>query len=264
MRNHAIAQTRRGMREQCFDVETVLRTPRDAERCSESEHVGAGCGTQPRQQPLFVVCAQARRQQQGEAIVIDACEYVVAARACAQTLCNGLAHAVGQRRQLDQHDDEIGFCIERQRACQTVDAAAIRQPGKFVVRFGMQLHLKPPREPMRHSSAHQFTSRDVSAYSPAMAKVVLASALSRWLPASAAKPSEDVMLDVPGKRLDEVLSGVFMRFPSLRGYVLDEHGAVRHHVAVFVDGTAITDKRRPTQTVGEHSEIYVMQALSGG
>ena len=98
----------------------------------------------------------------------------------------------------------------------------------------------------------------------AMAKIVLASALSRWLPAAAGKPSEDVVLDVPGTRLDEVLSGVFARFPNLRGYVLDEHGAVRHHVAIFVDGAAIADKRNPVQPVGERAEIYVLQALSGG
>jgi len=71
-------------------------------------------------------------------------------------------------------------------------------------------------------------------------------------------------VEVPGTRLDEVLAGVFSRFPNLRGYVLDEHGAVRHHVAVFVDGTAIADKRNPTQALDERSEIYVMQALSGG
>lgn len=97
-----------------------------------------------------------------------------------------------------------------------------------------------------------------------MPRVVLASALSRWLPASAGTPSQDTALDMPGARLDEVLSGVFARFPNLRGYVLDEHGAVRHHVAVFVDGTAIADKRKPTQALGERSEIYIMQALSGG
>jgi molybdopterin synthase sulfur carrier subunit len=97
-----------------------------------------------------------------------------------------------------------------------------------------------------------------------MPKVVLASALSRWLPESAGKPSEDVTLEVPGTQLDEVLSGVFAQFPNLRGYVLDEHGAVRHHVAVFVDGTAIADKRQPTQALGESAEVYVMQALSGG
>ena len=97
-----------------------------------------------------------------------------------------------------------------------------------------------------------------------MAKVVLASALSRWLPASAGNSSQDIALDVPGARLDEVLDGVFARYPNLRGYVLDEHGAVRHHVALFVDGTAIADKRKPTQALGDRSEVYVMQALSGG
>lgn len=95
-----------------------------------------------------------------------------------------------------------------------------------------------------------------------MAKVVLASALSRWLPAGA--PSEDVSIEVPGARLDEVLAGVFARFPNLRGYVLDEHGAVRHHVAIFVDGAAIADKRHLQQTLAADSEVYVMQALSGG
>lgn len=97
-----------------------------------------------------------------------------------------------------------------------------------------------------------------------MAKIVLASALSRWLPASAGRPSADVVLDVPGARLDEALAQVFERFPNLRGYVLDERGAVRHHVAVFVDGTAIADKRKPTQVLGERAEVYIMQALSGG
>ena len=97
-----------------------------------------------------------------------------------------------------------------------------------------------------------------------MPRVVLASALSRWLPPASAAPSQEVALDVTATRLDEALVQVFVRFPNLRGYVLDEHGAVRHHVAVFIDGTAIADKRHPSQAVGERSEIYVMQALSGG
>jgi hypothetical protein len=97
-----------------------------------------------------------------------------------------------------------------------------------------------------------------------MAKVVLASALSRWLPESAGQSSEDVSLQVPGASLDEVLVGVFARYPNLHTYVLDEHGAVRHHVAVFVDGTAIADKRRLVQPLRDQSEVYIMQALSGG
>ena len=97
-----------------------------------------------------------------------------------------------------------------------------------------------------------------------MAKVVLASALSRWLPQAAGQPMGEVALDIDGANVGEVLDGLFARHPNLRGYVLDEQGAVRHHVAVFVDGDAILDKRKLTQPLSEHAEVYVMQALSGG
>ena len=97
-----------------------------------------------------------------------------------------------------------------------------------------------------------------------MARVVLASALSRWLPQAAGKPTGEVTLDIAGASIGEVLDGLFAEHPNLRGYVVDEHGAVRHHVAVFVDGDAIRDKRMLSQALGERAEVYVMQALSGG
>jgi hypothetical protein len=97
-----------------------------------------------------------------------------------------------------------------------------------------------------------------------MAKVVLASAVSRWLPQAAAQAPGEIALDVAGSSVGEVLDGVFSRYPNLRGYVVDEQGAVRHHVAVFVDGDAIRDKRNLSQALGESAEVYVMQALSGG
>lgn len=96
-----------------------------------------------------------------------------------------------------------------------------------------------------------------------MARVVLASALSRWLP-QAAQATGEVTLDVSGASVGAVLDGLFERHPNLRGYVVDEHGVVRHHVAVFVDGDAIRDKRNLAQPLGEGAEVYVMQALSGG
>lgn len=96
-----------------------------------------------------------------------------------------------------------------------------------------------------------------------MAKVVLASALARWLPQSAAQAGE-IVLAFDGARLCDVLDGLFARHPGLRSYVLDEHGTVRHHVAVFVDGDAIRDKSDLTQALGDRAEVYVMQALSGG
>lgn len=97
-----------------------------------------------------------------------------------------------------------------------------------------------------------------------MPKVVLASALTRWLPQGDAAPTSEVTLELNGQRLVDVLDALFARYPALRGYVLDEHGTVRHHVAVFVDGDAIRDKTDLSQALGERAEVYVMQALSGG
>jgi len=97
-----------------------------------------------------------------------------------------------------------------------------------------------------------------------LAKVVLASALSRWLPSSSGMPTGEVALEVAGASIGEVLDRVFALHPNLRGYVVDEQGAVRHHVAVFVDGDAMRDKRNLAQPLGERAELYVMQALSGG
>lgn len=69
---------------------------------------------------------------------------------------------------------------------------------------------------------------------------------------------------VPGTTVREALDAVFARHGALKGYVLDDQGGVRKHVVVFVDGTAIQDRQRLTDTVRPESEIFVMQALSGG
>jgi molybdopterin synthase sulfur carrier subunit len=70
--------------------------------------------------------------------------------------------------------------------------------------------------------------------------------------------------EVPGATVGEVLDRVFAENPRLRGYVVDERGALRRHMSVFIDGRQITDRERLSDPVGPASEIYVMQALSGG
>jgi sulfur carrier protein ThiS len=69
---------------------------------------------------------------------------------------------------------------------------------------------------------------------------------------------------VDGDTVAEVLSAVFADAPTLRGYILNDQGAVRHHVAVFLDGMSIRDRRRLSDAVADGSEIQVLQALSGG
>jgi sulfur carrier protein ThiS len=70
--------------------------------------------------------------------------------------------------------------------------------------------------------------------------------------------------EVPGTTVREVLDRVFGNEPRARGYVLDEQGALRKHVVVFVDGEAVQDRSGLSDGVRAESQVYVMQALSGG
>jgi hypothetical protein len=69
---------------------------------------------------------------------------------------------------------------------------------------------------------------------------------------------------VAGLTVREVLQNTFAVTPALRGYVLDDQGAVRKHVTIFLDGEPLTDRERQSDAVHENSEIFLLQALSGG
>jgi len=69
---------------------------------------------------------------------------------------------------------------------------------------------------------------------------------------------------VEGATLDEALAAVFASRPTLRGYVLDDQGALRRHVAVYINARPASDRVRLGDPVSPDDEIYVFQALSGG
>jgi sulfur-carrier protein len=89
-----------------------------------------------------------------------------------------------------------------------------------------------------------------------MATVRFTSALQRFLDAPAAQ--------VTGATVGEVLAAVFEARPALRGYVVDDQGAVRRHVAIYVKGEAVRDRAKLSDPIGPDDEIYVFQALTGG
>ena len=89
-----------------------------------------------------------------------------------------------------------------------------------------------------------------------MPTIVFTSALARFIKAP---PSV-----VEAQTLGEALAAVFAARPGLRGYVLDDQGALRRHVAVYVNGKPAADRTGLSDPVGEQDEIYVFQALSGG
>ena len=69
---------------------------------------------------------------------------------------------------------------------------------------------------------------------------------------------------VAGATVRESLDAAFALYPRARNYVLDEHGALRQHMAIFVDGEPVGDRWTLGDAVPERAEILVMQALSGG
>jgi sulfur-carrier protein len=71
-------------------------------------------------------------------------------------------------------------------------------------------------------------------------------------------------LEVAGENVAEILGQAFDLYPGLRGYLLDDQGRLRRHVAIFVDGRPVADPSNLTDPVAPGSEVYVVQALSGG
>lgn len=69
---------------------------------------------------------------------------------------------------------------------------------------------------------------------------------------------------VEGATVRDALDAYFADHPQVRGYVLDEAGAVRKHVAVFVDEDVITDRTGLSDVVADGGRVHVFQALSGG
>ena len=70
--------------------------------------------------------------------------------------------------------------------------------------------------------------------------------------------------EAPGTSVREVLDAVFADNARARGYVLDDQSGLRKHMAIFVDGKPLQDRRHLSDPVGESTRIFVMQALSGG
>jgi hypothetical protein len=89
-----------------------------------------------------------------------------------------------------------------------------------------------------------------------MPRIVLTNHLSAAAGANA--------FDLPGATVRETLESLFAQRPNLRGYLLDDQGALRHHVAAFVNGAVVLDKASLATPVPPDGEVFIAQALSGG
>lgn len=92
-----------------------------------------------------------------------------------------------------------------------------------------------------------------------MARVELTRHLYRFFPAL-----ENRTIEVPAGSVAEVLRAVDEIAPGFTDYVLDEHGALRRHVNLSVNDSAVIDRATLSDRVPADGTVYVFQALSGG
>ena len=67
-----------------------------------------------------------------------------------------------------------------------------------------------------------------------------------------------------GSTVGEVLSAACAAYPGLKHYVLDDQERVRKHVVIFHGEVRLDNSGALGTPVADSSEIYVLQALSGG
>jgi sulfur-carrier protein len=70
--------------------------------------------------------------------------------------------------------------------------------------------------------------------------------------------------DVEGATLGQVLHAYFTSNERARGYVLDDEGKLRKHMAAFIDGRQIDDRDTLSDTVPDGAVVDIVQSLSGG
>lgn len=90
-----------------------------------------------------------------------------------------------------------------------------------------------------------------------MAKVKFTSNLKRFYP-------DLTTMDLDAKTIAEVVEQIDDQFKGIKDYVVDESGALRKHVNIFIGNELIKDRKSLQDKLEKEDEVYIMQALSGG
>ena len=90
-----------------------------------------------------------------------------------------------------------------------------------------------------------------------MARVVLTPHLRRFF-------SRLEGIDIVAGTVAELIVVLDRQHPGLAGYIVDERGALRRHVNIFIGEEPVGDRERLGDPIAPDDTVYILQALSGG
>ncbi len=90
-----------------------------------------------------------------------------------------------------------------------------------------------------------------------MPRVQFTNHLRRFFPALA--PCE-----IEAATVAELVNRLEASHPGLAGYLLEDSGALRKHVNIFIGQHAVRDREGLSDPLAPGDEVFVLQALSGG
>lgn len=67
-----------------------------------------------------------------------------------------------------------------------------------------------------------------------------------------------------GSTVANVIATLNQTYPGLAGYLVDDSGALRKHVLIFIGDAVITDRTTLQDAVNDTDHLFIFQALSGG
>lgn len=99
--------------------------------------------------------------------------------------------------------------------------------------------------------------QSLAIYKTDMATVNFTKALKRFFP-----NLEPVNLN--GTSVAEIMEEIELQHPGIKSYLLDNSGALREHVNIFIGQEKIKDHLHLSDLVKATDEVFILQALSGG
>lgn len=85
------------------------------------------------------------------------------------------------------------------------------------------------------------------------------------IPAPLRKLTQDkAIVEVEGKTIQDLLTGLEKDYPGLKERICDESGQIRRFVNIFVNGEDIRFKDGAKTPVAEGAEVSIIPAIAGG